>query len=48
VLDAGHSFLTDGKPRLIQKIAPMGAGDYPQARAEAWERILGFFEKHLS
>jgi carboxymethylenebutenolidase len=48
VLDAGHSFLTDGKPHLIQKIAPMGFGEYPQARAEAWERILGFFEKHLA
>jgi carboxymethylenebutenolidase len=48
VLDAGHAFLTDGKPRLHQKIMPMGIGDYPEARADGWARILAFFERHLS
>jgi carboxymethylenebutenolidase len=47
VFDAGHSFLTDGKPHLIQKIAPMGFGDYPDARADAWNRIFAFFDGHL-
>jgi carboxymethylenebutenolidase len=47
VLDAGHSFLTDGKQHLIQKILPMGFGDHPEARAEAWGRIFAFFDKHL-
>jgi carboxymethylenebutenolidase len=47
VLDAGHSFLTDGKPHLIQKIMPMGFGTYPEARADGWARILAFFERHL-
>jgi len=48
VFDAGHSFLTDGRPHLIQKLAPMGFGNYPQARQEAWERIFAFFDRHLS
>jgi carboxymethylenebutenolidase len=47
VFDAGHSFLTDGKPRLVQKLMPHGAGDYPEARAEAWTKIFGFFDRHL-
>jgi carboxymethylenebutenolidase len=48
VFEAGHSFLTDGKPRLIQKMMPMGFGDYPEARDEAWTKIFAFFEKQLS
>jgi carboxymethylenebutenolidase len=47
VFDAGHSFLTDGKPHLIQKLMPMGFGDCPGARDEAWRRILAFFQSHL-
>jgi carboxymethylenebutenolidase len=47
VLDAGHSFLTDGRPRLIQRIMP-GFGDYPAARDEGWKRIFTFFDQHLS
>jgi carboxymethylenebutenolidase len=47
VFDAGHSFLTDGKLRLLQRIMPMGAGDYPDARAEAWRKIFAFFDRHL-
>jgi carboxymethylenebutenolidase len=48
VFDAGHSFLTDGKPHLIQKVLPMAPGDYPQARADGWERIFAFFDRHLA
>jgi carboxymethylenebutenolidase len=47
VLDAGHSFLTDGKARLPHRIFPMGFGDYPEARSEAWGHIFAFFERHL-
>jgi carboxymethylenebutenolidase len=48
VFDSGHSFLTDGKPHLIQRVLPMGFGEYPQARADAWGRIFGFFDRHLA
>jgi carboxymethylenebutenolidase len=48
VFDAGHSFLTDGKPHLIQKLGPMGFGEYPQARDEAWKTIFAFFDRHLA
>ncbi len=48
VFDAGHSFLTDGEPHLIQRIMPMGFGDYPQARDEAWTKIFAFFDRQLS
>jgi carboxymethylenebutenolidase len=48
VLDAGHSFLTDGQPHLIQRIMPMGFGNYPAARDEGWGRILAFFGRHLA
>ena len=47
VFDAGHSFLTDGKPRLLQKISPMAVGDYPQAREEGWSKIFAFFDRQL-
>ena len=48
VFDAGHSFLTDGSGRLLQRALPMGFGDYPQAREEAWKTIFAFFDKRLS
>jgi len=48
VFDAGHSFLTDGKPHLVQKIMPMGFGSYPEARDDAWTRIFAFFDRRLS
>jgi carboxymethylenebutenolidase len=48
VLDAGHSFLTDGKAHLIQRIMPMGFGNYPEARDEAWGRIFAFFGRELA
>jgi carboxymethylenebutenolidase len=48
VFDAGHSFLTDGNPRPLQKILPMGFGNYPEARADAWTKIFAFFDRHLS
>lgn len=47
VFDAGHSFLTDGKAHLIQKISPMGFGDRPVERAAGWERIFAYFDGHL-
>jgi carboxymethylenebutenolidase len=48
-LDAGHSFLTDGEPSWLLRHLPMMAlGDYPEARAQAWTHILGFFERHLA
>ena len=48
VFDAGHSFLTDGEPHLIQRIMPMGFGDYPEARGDAWTKIFAFFDRQLS
>lgn len=48
VFDAGHSFLTDGKPHLIQRTAPMGFGDRPEVREEPWREIFAFLERHLS
>lgn len=47
LFDAGHSFLTDGKPHLIQRLAPMGFGSYPDAREEAWSQILAFLKTRL-
>jgi carboxymethylenebutenolidase len=47
VFDAGHSFLTDAPLRLVQKFTPMGFGEYPEARAEGWETIFAFFDRHL-
>jgi carboxymethylenebutenolidase len=47
--DAGHSFLTDAeKPRGVQRVLPMGFGDYPEAREEGWGKILAFLERHLA
>jgi carboxymethylenebutenolidase len=45
--DAGHSFLTDGKPHLTQRILPMGFGDHPEVREEAWKKIFAFFDGRL-
>jgi carboxymethylenebutenolidase len=47
MFDAGHSFLTDGKARLPHRITPMGFGEYPAAREEAWSRIFAFLDRHL-
>jgi carboxymethylenebutenolidase len=44
----GHSFLTDGKPHLVQRIAPMGFGDNPEVRERAWGEIFAFLDRHLS
>jgi dienelactone hydrolase len=46
--DAGHCFLTDEPMRLLKLLPGSAIGDYPEARAEGWERILSFFERHLS
>ncbi|MFV8755575.1 dienelactone hydrolase family protein [Nannocystaceae bacterium ST9] len=46
--DAGHSFLTDGHHPIARRLAfPMAIGDYPEAREDAWAKILGFFDLHL-
>jgi len=47
VFDAGHSFLTDGKVRLITKLMRFGTGNYPAAREDAWSKIFAFFDRHL-
>lgn len=48
VFDAGHSFLTDGKPHLIQRLGPMGFGSYPGPREEAWAQITAFLKARLA
>ena len=49
MFDAGHSFMTDAKkPRFVQRFAPMGWGNYPEAREEAWSRVFAFFDRHLA
>jgi carboxymethylenebutenolidase len=49
VFDAGHSFLTDGHHPISRALMPrMAIGDYPEARARGWEKILAFFDKHLA
>jgi carboxymethylenebutenolidase len=47
VFDAGHSFLTDGQPRLGHRLGPMGFGDRPVEREEGWARIFSYFDSHL-
>src|ERR1019366_7983683 len=47
VFDAGHSFLTDGKVRLITKLMRFGTGNYPAAREDAWSKIFAFFDRPL-
>jgi carboxymethylenebutenolidase len=49
VLDAGHSFLTDGEQRWWSPMVPlMHLGEYPEARDQGWQKILAFFDKHLA
>jgi carboxymethylenebutenolidase len=47
--DAGHSFLTDGKHPLAAFFsAPLlRIGSSPESSADAWEKILAFFDRHL-
>jgi carboxymethylenebutenolidase len=47
VLDAGHSFLTDGRARLLHRLGPMGFGDRPAERQEGWQRIFRYLDAHL-
>jgi carboxymethylenebutenolidase len=47
VLDAGHSFLTDGKRRFAHRLQPMGFGDRPAEREEGWRRIFDYLDRHL-
>ena len=46
-LDAGHSFLTDQPMRLLKLVPGMSIGDYPDARAAGWAKIMAFFDRHL-
>ncbi len=46
--DAGHCFLTDRPMRLLKLLPGAAIGDYPEARTAGWEKILGFFDRHLS
>ncbi len=48
VFDAGHSFLTDGKPTVLSRLLPFGIGNYPEAREEAWKTIFAFFDRQLA
>ena len=45
--DAGHSFLTDGKARWAHRLQPMGFGNAPEAREEAWRDIFAFMDNRL-
>ncbi|MBS2012681.1 MAG: dienelactone hydrolase family protein [Deltaproteobacteria bacterium] len=49
MFDAGHSFLTDTKVSFpYNALSPLyGFGQYPEARAAAWEKIFGFFDRQL-
>lgn len=49
MFDAGHSFLTDKELHWGHRMMPaLALGDYPEARAEGWERIFAFFDRHLA
>lgn len=48
VFDAGHSFLTDGKPGFVGRLLPMGLGEYPIAREDGWKKIFAFFDDRLT
>jgi carboxymethylenebutenolidase len=49
--DAGHSFLNDAEsgPRAVRLLTKriLGTGPNPEAAADAWRRIEGFFAEHL-
>jgi carboxymethylenebutenolidase len=46
--DAGHSFMTEGEHRIGKLVfLPMRIGYAPDAAADAWERVFGFFDKHV-
>ena len=49
--DAGHSFLNDAEtgPKSMRWVTKrmIGAGPDPEAAADAWQRIDGFFAEHL-
>ncbi len=46
--DAGHSFLTDRPMKLLKHVPGPAFGNYPEARAEGWQHILRFFDRHLA
>lgn len=47
--EVGHSFLTDGHHPIAELLSGglLGVGNNPEVREEGWERILGFFDRHL-
>ncbi len=47
MFDAGHCFLTDQPMRVLRFLPGAAIGDYPDARAAGWEKILAFFDRHL-
>jgi carboxymethylenebutenolidase len=46
--DAGHCFLTEDPLPALKLLPGSAIGDYPEARAAGWERIMAFFDRHLS
>ncbi len=48
--EAGHSFMSIHRPALrpLGYLPPMFARHHPEAAADAWERVLTFFDRHLS
>jgi carboxymethylenebutenolidase len=48
--DAGHSFMTADRPGMmhaIGSIGPLKVGYNPEAAEDSWERMLGFFDRHV-
>jgi carboxymethylenebutenolidase len=45
--DAGHSFLTDRRSPWLKLFPLFSFGDYPDARAAGWDKIMTFFDRHL-
>jgi carboxymethylenebutenolidase len=45
--DAGHCFLTDRPMRVLSLLPGAAIGDYPDARAAGWSKIMTFFDRHL-
>jgi len=47
--EAGHSFMSEHPDwmRAIARISPLRADHEPNAAADAWRRMLAFFDEHL-
>lgn len=47
--EAGHSFLTDGYHPVGRLVfLPLRLGYHPAAAQDAWQRIFGFFDRHVA